>query len=491
MVFSRKHNSIEDSLILGDNYSLNSKLSAIAIYCFIVWQSLVIFALSVEEIPLAFWIVFFPFFLWLALNKPLNSLIFMFLFILLDAVPHTDIYNYGDIHTIPLLENILPFHFVIIFTLICAWIVRKMVSGRLSIHLDKIGKLVLLFLIIWFLNYLASLGGGLVIASNRLIRICLSILMYFVFIDIIDTYEKLIKLLKWMGFGTFIIICFGYYQLIFGSYTDYHMYNQLPYILHEHAFLGIYLPLFSFVPLALGRREMYMKIAVVLAVLIVLLLLPFTYKRGLMLGAVSGIVAVLILHYRTEVKKLFVLLAVLALMMIFFVNMVLSSNLVSSRDADRFSNKLEGISVSNVDMSGAMRVMQWLKAYEIVKSNPISGLSLNDNIVSNLGPYKMEFTLDNNYLYIAVYSGLIGLIMFLAVVYVSFKSTYRCIKKVENNPVLRSISIGLFGTLVSFMVGDIFESHIQLIRVAPYYMLFFAIVSMNNRLISNVKTEMA
>ena len=423
-----------------------------------------------------------PIYLFLTIFSPKNAIVFFILFIFFDIVPRAEYYGVGSIHTIVIGDVVWPIHYSLIFILIIGYCFRRVYLNENLFKTDKLGILILFFMATFAVKYAISMSNPLGLVQIKVVEIGLLSAMYFVYTGELKNPQNIYYVLKWMWFGMIAMLIYGYYQLIFGNYTDYNIPFQMSYILHENTITGGYFALFTFIVYHLEKRKKVDVIKVFIVLFLYLLILPFTLKRGAMLGGGIGLLSTFIIYYRKKIGKYTILLFGVIVIVFFAVQWILSTSIISEKNAQMMINRLEAISVSNVDASGAMRVVQWLSAIEILKKHPFIGLPHNQHFSSQLGPFVYEHTLDNNYLFIAIIGGSFALLAFFVLLITFLKIAFRVLKTCSTDPMLNPLIVGSIGSVIALIVSDIFEVHVILPRVAPFHILSFAIVSICSRI---------
>ena len=182
--------------------------------------------------------------------------------------------------------------------------------------------------------------------------------------------------------------------------------------------------------------------------------LAFTYSRGAWLGAVCAVG----IYVLVKNKKLVVPAIMLGILVLIFVPGI------RNRLLFMFSSTYLASSMK------AGRLIRWLTALEILKEHPLTGLGLGqfggavamNNGLSTLvnGEVVKTYYMDNYYLKIAVEAGIIGLIVFLWLMYqvvmVSLK-TIGMTTDVKMKEWEIGILAGLSGVIFHNLVENVFE----------------------------------
>lgn len=442
-------------------------------------QAIITYFVAKDNIPLAFWAMILLPLIYFGLDDPKKAVAFLFLFTILDNTPMTKMYEKEFLHSLFIGGVMIGSHYIIIIIIIACWIIRSLIRGDVILKTDRIGFFVLIFMIIWiFKNFFIAVISGVSVGKFSLVNISLLFTLYFVFTREFTDEREIFYIIKAIWIGAAIMLLYGYYQLISG--------NMYPTVLRDVVLGGdivieMYFPLFTFLSYSFilgGRMSKYTALIVMLVYLIIL---PFTYARAALLGAGIGAFATFALYYRQRIGSLVLLIGLLALVIVFTVNYALKSNFFSPEVSSTTVERLQGISTTNIDISGAMRVAQWIEAYDVVRAHPILGLPAGQKFIVDYGPIFLKYTLDSDYLYIAVLSGLINLSVFLALLFLFFRTSYKSMVSAASSPLLKSLLLGAMGAMTGLIVTSLFQTHLQKVRTLPFFILCLAIGSLGGR----------
>ncbi len=196
------------------------------------------------------------------------------------------------------------------------------------------------------------------------------------------------------------------------------------------------------------------------------------------LALIAGILVMSIIHFRLTLKSMFI--SILLLCIVFLSAYTLSDTFKVRIQAAL--NDIEKISNNNLNSSWGIRVAYGIVTYDIFKQNPLLGVGLGDyrdETISMLEtqeyPYLNEaskefmkkFHPHNQYFFILMQMGIIGLLLFLYMIYQLFKL------KIED-PEIKELSI-LFGTV--FFVSCIPEPLFAKQFTIGLFMLFVGLFS--------------
>jgi len=197
-----------------------------------------------------------------------------------------------------------------------------------------------------------------------------------------------------------------------------------------------------------------------LAGLLILIALVFTYTRGAWIGFLAGLVFMAIL----KSKKVFFISLVVVILIV--VTLAISPHSLVSRRA-----------VSIFNLASIDRLSMWKSSLKIVKDYALTGVGWE-----GFGKIYPEYSspraywphAHNNFLNVAVESGMLGLGIFLWLLIVILKSGVTVFKRVEDG-YLKGISLGFLGGFVAFVVGGLTEYNFGDSEVV---MLFYFLLGM-------------
>jgi len=248
-------------------------------------------------------------------------------------------------------------------------------------------------------------------------------------------------------------------------------------------FLGSYLVLM--LPISIYFYILKEKNAGLIGYAIYLYCLLSTGTRGAWLGAIVSILSFFVLHfvyYRFKVEefKRYIVLFVLSVAIVLIFNFqtdgaLLNRLLTISSDAKEFLTK--GI---ESDYAGANRGFIWKRVIELIKNRPIVGYG-----IENLGEtFKIYYSQDmieiwdkvmsvdkahNEYLNIAVTTGVPSLIIYLSFVVLILKSGLNQLRK-DNSLVLL-----LMSSVLGYLAAAFFN--ISVVSVAYVYWTFLGLIA--------------
>jgi len=196
---------------------------------------------------------------------------------------------------------------------------------------------------------------------------------------------------------------------------------------------------------------------------------------------IIGIIVMVIIHFRVTIKSIFI--STLLLLSIFTVAFSVSDTFKMRANAGL--NDIKKISEINLNSSWGVRVAYVIVTYDIFKEDPLIGVGIGDYrdqtilmLETQEYPYLSEgskkfmkkFHPHNQYLFILMQMGIIGLLLFMYIMYRVFTI------KIEN-PEIKELSI-LFGTI--FFVSCIPEPLLAKQFTLGLFILFIGLLSIES-----------
>ncbi len=241
-------------------------------------------------------------------------------------------------------------------------------------------------------------------------------------------------------------------------------------------FLGSYLVLSIPMPIYLYFNKG--KKLGLLAYAVLFLALLTTRTRGAWIGAFIALIAFIILHFfrsgiiKADLKKILIVFLTSITVILFF---ILTSG---SEFFTRFFSVFNELSTivkqeESAYLSGSTRVYIWEKVVELIRMRPFFGFGLDTmyialeanfrgQIIGDLGRYVNWDKAHNEYLNIAVSSGIPSLLAYLGFLFFALK---KGLKKMKINEAY----VPLLAAIIGYLVQAMFN-----IQVVMVYYLFFA-----------------
>lgn len=298
------------------------------------------------------------------------------------------------------------------------------------------------------------------------------IMGYFVITNAFSSFNKLLPVLVLMLVSALAVAAYGIYQHIFGfaegtTWTDTDMFEDIatrvvstfdnPNVLGEYLLLLIPLCAAMFLSVKKGfAKAAHLAITAALCVCMI-----YTYSRGNWIGLIFAAV-VFILFYDTR----FVWLGVIAVLL---APAVMSQSVIS-----RFT------SIGDTkDTSTSYRVYIWMGTLAMLKDYWLCGIGLGSDAFNMIYPHYSYAGIvaphsHNLYLQLLAENGIMGLAVFLVIVFLYFRSVISRITKLKRGvpkAVITALAAGVFGYLVQGMFDNVWYNY----RV---FFMFFAVLAL-------------
>jgi len=335
-------------------------------------------------------------------------------------------------------------------------------------------------------NYRDSIKGG-------ILRLLQYILVFFIVLQEVKDKKHLIRIIFSIFAGLMLISFDGIWQVATGK--DF-IRGYLPVLniglrratasFKDSNLMGIYLS--AFAPLAFGMAIYYFKskkaIPIFLVSFISLIGIALTYSRPTLLATY---IVLFFLGVASKKKTLIIILVATA----FIAPFILPSSV------KRWAKEMDYNPVRF--MCNDDRIAVYRNSLNMIKAHPFLGVGAN-NYMKQYKEYKdkVEYrniiTLDymyahNNFIHMAAELGLLGLLIFIWVLYRLFKESSRIYRSLSDG-YLKMLALALCACLIAFLVNGLTESSLYYSRVAA---IFWYIMGLNLALakFAHAKSEKA
>ena len=402
--------------------------------------------------------------------KLVTKILLSFYFILIFVFPPTDVL---DIDTWRLLG------YSVLNTLSLVYIVSSKPLNEIfqSIYKSKI-SITIIFLTIWaFGSYLYAINQGEVIMRS------------FYFVNFLITFLVLFTFVKFNKFSPFQVAVFLMINVIaLSSYSYYALYQITRYSDYNFGFNNL---LMGFFP----NRNMTQAIYLINLPFVVYVM---STTKSSLLKITSALVSIMIVNIvflmgaRTSYIIFFVISFFLLFSLIYFKEDIkvysknfilcvlggfLLSTVILGPTNDAFiTNRMQTIDFEETSTNTRLRYYKY--GLEQFMKNPFIGVGMGnwkihsvDLDKSNIVSYIIPYTMHNDFLEIASELGIIGLILFLYIFYLSYLNSWRLYLRVKSNPLALIIPISLLIYIIDSNINFPFTRASQLFYLALLLML--------------------
>lgn len=383
---------------------------------------------------------------------------------------------------------------IIITALLTFWIIRKTLTG-FRIKKTLINNLIISFSLISAFSLIIAAFRmeipKILVSSLYTIRWVMFASLYFVIIDILKKIEEikfLLKLFYLMGiaigilgavqylfFNNFIILS----QVIAGGGWDPHTDRMISTFLDPN-FLGGYFMFLSAITFSIFTRKKEYKITQILlnpyfiGFIFFSACLLLTLSRASLLSYL--IVIGIIILSGIKKRKYFMIFLCISAMLIFTTPSLIKKH--TTADQISIENPLhENI---QIDSSAYTRISSWENAWGIISknvSNFVFGIGNNTYAFERGSSIKQGTTgAVNSFLFIWLTTGLIGLIIYIALLSRIYKSCSSIMKNPIHSPNLKSYAYGYKMGLVGLVIHSQFIDTLTYPQIMETMWIFFGLI---------------
>ena len=340
-----------------------------------------------------------------------------------------------------------------------SFVLKLLCDKNYSFRHTPIDGVLAIFALIMFISSVTSFAMG---NSIKIFMVYFAfVLAYYLTVNAVRTKSQLYGLICGMLFAGVAVAAYGIYQHIFGfaegtTWTDTQMFEDIatrvvstfdnPNVLGEYLLLLI--------PIAAGyilSRPGSANKAVSLVITALLsACMIYTYSRGNWIGLMVAIL-LFFMFYDGRVVWLGVIFAL-------FVPMLLPQNVI-----DRF------MSIGDTtDTSTSYRVYIWMGSIAMLRDYWISGIGLGSEAFNMIYPFYSYSGIvaphtHNLYLQIITENGIVGLVVFVALILMYYRMSISAIIRTKGDRMLKAtitgLSAGMFGYLVQGMFDNVWYNY--------------------------------
>ncbi len=340
-----------------------------------------------------------------------------------------------------------------------AFVIKLLTNPDFKFRHTPVDTPVALFALVLFISSVTSFAP---VSSIKIFLVYFAfVLGFYLTVNAVRTKTQLYALISAMLFAGAAVAIYGIYQHMFGfaegtTWTDTEMFDNIetrvistfgnPNVLGEYLLLLI--PVAS--GYILSRPSQFNKLVSVVVTALLALCMVYTYSRGNWIGLIVATI-LFFMFYDGRIVWLGVLFA-------FFVPMLLPQNVI-----DRF------LSIGNTtDTSTSYRVYIWMGSIAMLKDYWMSGIGLGSDAFNMIYPFYSYSGIvaphsHNLYLHILVENGILGMIVFLIIVFTYYRMVISTIIAEKKDKMLKStitgLSAGMFGYLVQGMFDNVWYNY--------------------------------
>jgi putative inorganic carbon (HCO3(-)) transporter len=337
-----------------------------------------------------------------------------------------------------------------------AWLARMVISGKIDFVRTPLNLPILVYLVTQAISVAVSPYKAL---SLRALGEEWLVLIFFLMVNNVQQEQKVKKLLIILVSVSTLIGLYAVWQ----HYTGMDLYRgasleqkgnvflSLGFFDHHLTFGGYYMLVFllAFILLLDGTRWGIFRILDFLSPVVLGFSLLFSYARSAWLGVMTGIIAFGFLKGGRFVFYL-ILGMILLCLLVYFIE-------------PTSWERVKEINLSK-DRPESTRIRLWQTSFNMIKDKPILGIGLG-NFERLFEKYKVEGYYDitchphNDFLNVAVNSGLLGLLAYLWIWIVFLQSTLKSILRNDTNDFSRSARKAGMVAIVGFLIASLLQCY--------------------------------
>lgn len=295
---------------------------------------------------------------------------------------------------------------------------------------------------------------------------------YFVFTNALTDKKRLYVFLTLSVISAFFVALYGIYQYIFGfaegtTWIDTAMFSDIqtrvvstfenPNVLGE--FLLLMIPITA--AFVWNAPRGYNRFINFIALGVLCLCMIFTYSRGNWLGLIAAIII-----YMSFYDRKFIWFGII---LAFMSPLILPESIIN-----RF------LSIGDTtDTSTSYRVYIWFGTIKMLKDYWLSGIGLGSDAFNAIYPRYAYNSIvaphsHNLYLQIIAENGILGIVVFLAMIVTYFKDTISAINK-KKKSFLKAVCVALMSGLTGYFVQGAFDNVWYNYRIVMMFFMYLAL----------------
>lgn len=382
------------------------------------------------------------------------------------------------------LAPIIPTMAVVGLCLLCLFslIVKSLTTKKFEWHFEGVGLMIILMLLVYLFASVTSFSQ---VKSLQIWAVYFAFMIfYFVIINTVKTKEQLSAILTVFVLSGFVVCLYGIFQYVFDwnisqAWMDEEMFEDIkmriystlenPNVLGE--FILLVLPVsisLMWIKKQWLSKIFYFALSVIMAVALVL-----TFSRGCWIGLMVS-AAVFITFVAGKLWGI-------ALMALPFIPMLLPESIIN-----RF------MSIGDMkDSSTSYRVYIWMGTLLMLKDFWLTGIGPGSEAFTQVYPFYSYNAIvaphaHNLFLQIMVESGIIGIILFLLLIFMFIKKLicgYQYGGKRNCNSV---VIVGIASAVLGFLVQGLFDNCFYNYRV---FMVFWSVIALGITAVNVARNE--
>jgi len=364
------------------------------------------------------------------------------------------------------------------------WLIKKILNKDWRLARTPVNAFLFLLILISLFSMINSIKISSSIGGMQ--KLFKGLFLFFIIVETINDRKKLRRIIWAALFGLSLVSVDGVFQYLTGKdfirgyklgigfrYPGQAGLRRLSASMHNPNDFASYL--ITVIPLVISLALYYFrgkkKLLLGLLGLIAFFCVFQTYYRGAILG--FAIVAILFSIIKKD-KRIAIALLILIFTMPFLLPKPILYWMVSNPNFYDFFIEEGG------------RRWHWQAAINMIKAHPFLGIGTNTFSI-NYDRYKIAtdplsgFYAHNAYLHVAAEIGLIGLIIFIAMIIAAIRNWWINYKRI-NTLDLGAISLGIFGSFIGYLAAGLLESNLQYSNLAVLFWSILGLITAVNRI---------
>lgn len=355
----------------------------------------------------------------------------------------------------------------------------KFIRGKRVIHFEVIDIFVAMLGFLMLFGGIASAGK--LESFKSALLYCGFITSYFFIVNMLRKKQWIYRCIKLIIFSTSIIAAIGIFQqnatAVNPSWVDTSMFANLgtrvTSLFDNPNMLSIYLVIvFPFVLSAIASANSHKeRLLYALCAFLIALCTLFTWSRGAWLGIIVATAVFLVVY---NIKNIWLLALALLSMPIW--TLLLPQSVIS-----------RATSIGTfTDSSSVYRVYTWRGVFDMIRDHFFTGIGVGESAFSEVYPiyaYSGTETVmhsHNLFIELVVQLGIVGLLVFLAVLFLYFQKCFGAVNQKKTDPKTRCVIVAGLSSIVGALTMGLTDHIWYNYRV---FFLFWAVIALTCALI--------
>jgi O-antigen ligase len=356
---------------------------------------------------------------------------------------------------------------ILLGLLLIFYLFNKIINKDFSLPKTFLNKYILLFFVFSLLSFINT--NNIQASLDTLLSPIFRYIAFFIMAYEIINNKKIARYIK-------ILISGGFLVLIIGHYIDYFTKGSFFYRNNEFGATAAMLIIF-FVSILLSYDNKLFKGISFFGLILSINAIVISYSRGATLGLLAAIFVMVFIYIWIKFSLVNKKIAVILIVSFISLFLILTPFILPDRLIDRFKN-------TNFNYNTNPRLLMWRTTLEMIKKHPVFGAGLGtfnshflynvDNVFegAKLSAVNRKHEKPHNlYLFIASEQGIPSLIIYLLMLYLSFKlAILNFIKDFSHKG--NFLSLTLLGFLTQVFIHSFVDTSVLYGQIGLYVIIF-------------------